>query len=91
MGIPIDVSSHSPYFVQGLRYFASAKGIEKDVKYYTAIESEETGFVKFKETTHDLNSVFLISRRATGNVEILTKNSPPSNQKFDDTIKKLGG
>ncbi|MBD5355704.1 MAG: ATP-binding protein [Bacteroides sp.] len=34
IGIPIVISSHSPYFVQGLRYFASAKGIEKDVKYY---------------------------------------------------------
>ncbi len=41
-GTPIVVSSHSPYFVQALRYFASAYGIEKDVKYYMAEESNET-------------------------------------------------
>ena len=54
-GIPIVVSSHSPYFVQALRYFASAKGIEKDVKYYMAEESNETKLSTVKEVTNDLN------------------------------------
>lgn len=57
-GIPIIVSSHSPYFVQALRYFASAKGIERDVKYYMAEENNETMLSIFKDVTGDLNSVF---------------------------------
>jgi predicted ATPase len=59
-GIPIVVSSHSPYFVQALRYFASAKGIEKDVKYYMAEESDETKLSTVKEVTNDLNRVFTL-------------------------------
>lgn len=59
-GIPIVVSSHSPYFVQALRYFASAKGIEKDVKYYMAEESNETKLSTVKEVTNDLNRVFTL-------------------------------
>lgn len=59
-GIPIVVSSHSPYFVQALRYFASAKGIEKDVKYYMAEESNETRLSTVKEVTNDLNRVFAL-------------------------------
>lgn len=59
-GIPIVVSSHSPYFVQALRYFASAKGIEKDVKYYMAEESNKTKLSTVKEVTNDLNRVFTL-------------------------------
>lgn len=59
-GIPIVVSSHSPYFVQALRYFASAKGIEKDVKYYMAEESSETRLSTVNEVTNDLNRVFTL-------------------------------
>lgn len=57
-GVPIVISSHSPYFVQALRYFASAKGIEKDVKYYMAEESDERMLATVKEVTDDLNRVF---------------------------------
>jgi len=59
-GIPVVISSHSPYFVQGLRYFAAAKGIEKDVKYYMAEESSDSGLSSIKEVTDDLNSVFTL-------------------------------
>lgn len=59
-GMPIVVSSHSPYFVQALRYFASAKGIEKDVKYYMAEESSGTKLSTIKEVTNDLNRVFTL-------------------------------
>ena len=59
MGIPIVISSHSPYFVQGLRYFAAAKGIERDVKYYMAEESDKS-LIRFKEAKEDLNSVFTL-------------------------------
>lgn len=60
MGIPIVVSSHSPYFVQALRYFAAAKGIEKDVRYYMAEESNENNLSTLKEVTNDLNRVFTL-------------------------------
>lgn len=58
-GIPIVVSSHSPYFIQGLRYFAAAKGIEKDVIYYMA-EQNENGLSTFNNVTDDLNKVFTL-------------------------------
>lgn len=57
-GIPIVVSSHSPYFIQGLRYFAAAKGIEKDVVYYMAEPDADSGLSTFEEVTDDLNRVF---------------------------------
>lgn len=60
LGIPIVVSSHSPYFVQGLRYFAAAKGIEKDVKYYLAEKFEASGLSTLRDVTDDLNSVFTL-------------------------------
>lgn len=59
-GIPVVVSSHSPYLVQALRYFASAKGIEKDVKYYLAEKSDGTKLTTVKEVTDDLNRVFTL-------------------------------
>ena len=58
-GIPIVVSSHSPYFIQGLRYFAAAKGVEKDVIYYMA-EQREDGLSTFHNVTDDLNRVFTL-------------------------------
>lgn len=58
-GIPIVVSSHSPYFIQGLRYYAAAKGIEKDVIYYMA-EQKKDGLSTFYNVTEDLNKVFTL-------------------------------
>lgn len=59
-GIPVVVSSHSPYFVQGLRYFAAARGIERDVRYYMAEKSPVSGLSVMKEVTDDLNQVFTL-------------------------------
>lgn len=58
-GIPIVVSSHSPYFIQGLRYYAAKKGIEKDVVYYMA-EPQDEGLSIFNNVTDDLNKVFTL-------------------------------
>lgn len=58
-GIPIVVSSHSPYFIQGLRYYAAKKGVEKDVIYYMA-EQNEDGLSTFSNVTDDLNKVFAL-------------------------------
>jgi predicted ATP-dependent endonuclease of OLD family len=58
-GIPIVVSSHSPYFIQGLRYFAAEHGIEKDVTYYMA-EKNSDNLAVFEDVTNDLNRVFTL-------------------------------
>lgn len=58
-GVPIVVSSHSPYFIQGLRYFAAEHGIEKDVTYYMA-EKNSDDLAVFEDVTSDLNRVFTL-------------------------------
>ena len=59
IGIPIVISTHSPYFIQGLRYFAAKGGdVEKNVKYYLAEENSDAS-TSFKDVTDDLNSVFI--------------------------------
>ncbi len=59
-GIPVVVSSHSPYFIQGLRYFAAAKDVEKEVKYYMARKNNQNGLSVFDDVTSDLNRVFTL-------------------------------
>lgn len=56
-GIPIVISTHSPYFIQAIRYFASKYGIENSVDYYFA-EEVDNGLSTLQEVTHDLNKVF---------------------------------
>jgi len=56
-GIPIVISTHSPYFIQAVRYFASKYGVENSVDYYFT-EEEENGLSTLKEVTNDLNKVF---------------------------------
>lgn len=57
-GIPIVVSSHSPYFIQAIRYFAHKLELEKFVNYYLAEETEE-GLSELEDVTKDLNRLFL--------------------------------
>ena len=56
-GIPVVVSSHSPYFIQGIRYFSRKEQIDKYVNYYLAEETED-GLANINEVTNDLNRVF---------------------------------
>lgn len=56
-GIPILITSHSPYFIQSIRYFARKHELEKYVSYYLA-EEQESGLSKIEEVTDDLNRVF---------------------------------
>ena len=58
MGIPVMVSTHSPYFVQGVRFFAAQQDMEPFVNYYLA-EVEDDGVSELREVTDDLNSIFL--------------------------------
>ena len=58
MGIPVLVSTHSPYFVQGVRYFAAQQDIEKYVSYYLA-EIGKDNLAELREVTDDLNAIFM--------------------------------
>lgn len=57
-GIPVMISTHSPYFLQAVRYYSAMYNIEKYVNYYMA-ECDEEDMVTMKEVTDDLNQVFL--------------------------------
>lgn len=56
-GVPIVISTHSPDFLQGLRYYAAAKGIEQEVVYYLAEEGDD-GLSNLRNVTDNLNDVF---------------------------------
>lgn len=57
-GIPVMISTHSPYFLQAVRYYSAMYSIEKYVNYYMA-ECANENMVTIKEVTNDLNQVFL--------------------------------
>ncbi len=56
-GVPIVISTHSPDFLQGLRYYAAAKGIEQEVVYYLAEEGDDS-LSNLRNVTDNLNDVF---------------------------------
>lgn len=58
VGVPIVVSSHSPYFIQAIRYFAHQLELDKYVNYYLAEETED-GLSELENVTTDLNRIFL--------------------------------
>lgn len=57
-GIPVVVSTHSPYFVQGIRFFSAKEKIENFVNFYLAEIDETSGMSVVSEVTHDLNRIF---------------------------------
>lgn len=56
-GVPILISTHSPYFLQAIRYHAAATNIEKFVHYYSA-NTVDNNKVDMIEVTDNLSSVF---------------------------------
>ncbi len=58
IGIPVVVSTHSPYFVQGFRFFAVQQDIEPFVNYYLAEEGEDS-LCELREVTNNLNDIFI--------------------------------
>lgn len=59
-GIPVVVSSHSPYFLQGIRYFSNKEKIDAYVNYYLAENEERHGGLScLKNVTDDLNQIFV--------------------------------
>lgn len=58
-GVPVVISTHSPYFVQGIRYFAAKQDIEKYVNYYLAEKQDVNSLATIKDVTTDLNQIFV--------------------------------
>lgn len=59
-GIPVVVSSHSPYFIQGIRYFSNEEKMNSYVNYYLAENDDKYGGLSTLENvTEDLNQVFV--------------------------------
>ena len=56
--IPVMVSSHSPYFIQGIRYFAHQEQIEELVKYYLTENDETSDLSTVEDVTTNLNMIF---------------------------------
>lgn len=56
-GIPIIITTHSPYFIQAIRFFAAKENAENYVTYYMA-KPDDNGLVTMEDVTDDLNQVF---------------------------------
>lgn len=56
-GIPIVVSTHSPYFIQSIRYYSQKYQLASYINYYMN-EIEDDGLATVKEVTNDLGKVF---------------------------------
>ena len=56
-GKPIVITTHSPYFLQAIRYFSAKEKAENFVSYYMAQPTED-GFIEMENVTNDLNKVF---------------------------------
>lgn len=57
-GIPILISTHSPYFTQSIRYYSAKYNIGNFVDYYMA-EEKDDGLSVIENVTNDLNRVFV--------------------------------
>jgi predicted ATPase len=66
-GVPVIISSHSPYMIQALRYYAMKEEIDDITKFYLA-EKDNDGLVKIKDVTDDLNQIFQKLAKPLGKV-----------------------
>ena len=57
-GIPILITTHSPYFLQAVRYYSAKLGMEKYVNYYMA-QNIQKGLLKMEDVTTNLNEAFM--------------------------------
>lgn len=58
IGIPIVISTHSPYFLQSIRFYAAKYAITPYLNCYFA-ERKENGLVDMVDVTNDLSKVFV--------------------------------
>ena len=58
IGVPIVVSTHSPYFLQAIRYFSAKEQIE-DITNYYFIEEQDNNISTVVDVKDNLNKVFV--------------------------------
>ena len=56
-GIPVLLSSHSPYFIQAIRFYSYKTPLQDYVRYYMA-EEQSDGLSVIEDVSKDLNRVF---------------------------------
>ena len=56
-GVPMVITTHSPYFLQAIRYYSAKEKVENFVSYYIA-QPTDSGRVTMEDVTNDLNRVF---------------------------------
>ena len=56
-GIPVLLSSHSPYFIQAIRFYSHKTPLQDYVRYYMA-EEQIDGLSVIEDVSNDLNRVF---------------------------------
>ena len=56
-GIPILITTHSPYFLQAIRYYSAIEKMSKYTNFYTP-EEDKNHLVTMTDVTDDLTSVF---------------------------------
>ena len=56
-GIPVLLSSHSPYFIQAIRFYSYKTSLQDYVRYYMA-EEQSDGLSVIEDVSKDLNRVF---------------------------------
>lgn len=56
-GVPVVITTHSPYFLQAIRYYSAKEKVEDFVSYYMA-QPTDGNLVEMEEVTKDLNRVF---------------------------------
>ena len=56
-GVPVLLTSHSPYFIQAIRYFADKMHMNSFVSYYMTDEQKD-GTCVLSDCTDDLNKIF---------------------------------
>ncbi len=66
-GIPVVISSHSPYMIQALRYYAMKEEIDDRIKFYLS-EKDDDELVYIKDVTDDLNQIFTKLAKPLGKV-----------------------
>lgn len=58
-GYPLMITTHSPYMLQAIRFYAAEYGMEKFVKFYVSEAGSGEQVCSFSEVTDSLNRVFL--------------------------------
>ena len=56
-GVPVVITTHSPYFLQAIRYYSAKEKAEDFVSYYMA-QPVDGNLVEMEDVTKDLNRVF---------------------------------